>query len=107
LSGKNGCCSPALTPLYHYRIERQGSITQSYPIANLVDYWLAHKSRYDYFVGDSRFNTDKDLMEKLLFLCAAAVARTWRLCFASTRQERKQYALYLEEMSSFCAQEFS
>ena len=93
-------------PLYHYRKERQESITKSYSMANLVDYWLAHKSRYDYFDGDSRFNTDKDLMERLRFFCAVAVARTWRLCFANTRRERKQYTLYLKEMSDFCTQEF-
>ena len=36
-------------PLYHYRI-REGSISRTYSIDNLIDFWVAHKSRYDFFL---------------------------------------------------------
>ena len=74
-------------------------------MANLTDLWLAHKSRYDFFLNDSRFNTDKDLMEKLRYFCAFAAARTWCWYYANAKQERNNYALYLEEMHVFCTQE--
>ncbi len=93
-------------PLYHYRKGRNDSITQTRTMDNLVDYWIAHKSRYDYFLQDSRFNTDKAFMDDLLISCAYAIARTWRWCYANTEQEFKEYAGYLKEMQDFCHQNF-
>lgn len=94
-------------PLYHYRRERNHAISQTYSMANLIDFWLAHKSRYDYFLQDDRFNTDYIIMEKLKEHCAAAIARTWRWCYSNTAREREQYASFFEEMQDFAASHFS
>ena len=93
-------------PLYHYRKERKGSITQTRSMDNLIDCWLAHKSRYDYFLTDSRFNTDKVFMDKLLYFCAFAMARAWRWCYLNSEQERDKYTSAMKEMQDFCIQNF-
>lgn len=93
-------------PLYHYRKEREGSITQTRSMDNLIDCWRAHKARYDFFAQDSRFNTDKVFMDKLLYFCAFSIARAWRWCYSNTEQEREQYASFFEEMRLFCKQKF-
>lgn len=91
-------------PLYHYRKNRQESIIQSDLIDNLIDYWLANKSRYDYFLGDSCFNTDKDFMNRLIYLCVLAAALNWRLYYSRTVHEQEKYALNMEEIRAFCVQ---
>ena len=88
-------------PLYHYRVNRKDSINDTYSMDNLTDYWLAHKARYDYFAQDARFNTDAQIMNKLKQYCAVAIARTWRWCFASSSQEREEYASFFKEMQEF------
>ena len=88
-------------PLYHYRRERNHAITQTYSMANLIDFWLAHKSRYDYFLQDDRFNTDNIIMEKLQDHCVVAIARTWRWCYETKARERQRYASFFEEMQVF------
>ena len=92
------------TAFYHYRVKRQDSITKTTTMKNLTDMWVAHKSRYDYFLKDVRFNTDKEFMDKLLFCCATAIARTWRCCYANTEEELRKYAICLQEMQSFSIQ---
>ncbi len=86
--------------LYHYRI-RKGSICNTHSVANCIDLWLAHKSRFDYFCDDCRFNTDNEIMEKLLFYCAFAIKSTWLWYFASTKEEREKYSLQMGEMRDF------
>ncbi len=93
-------------PLYHYRVSRKDSINDTYSMDNLTDYWLAHKSRYDFFAQDARFNTDAQIMDKLKQYCAVAIARTWRWCFASSAQEREEYASFFKEMQEFAAVHF-
>lgn len=93
-------------PLYHYRKDRKYSITNNHSMSNLIDYWLAHKSRYDFFLRDERFNTDMVLMDKLQKYCAVAIARTWRWCFYNSTQERKQYASFFKEMQEFASSHF-
>ena len=93
-------------PLYHYRQLRRGSIVQSHSMANLIDYWLAHKSRYDYFLSDNRFNTDNVFMNRLRFFCAEAIARTYWFCYNNTKQERDKYFQIIMQMHVFCGQNF-
>lgn len=88
-------------PLYHYRMNRIGSITQVRSLDNLIDYWLAHKLRYDYFLADSRFNTDNKILDRLRFKCAVAVAKTWRWCYGNSEQKIEKYSSFLEEMKNF------
>ena len=90
-------------PFYHYRQGRNDSITETHTMSNLIDYWLAHKSRYDYLVQDARFNTDENTMYKLEQNCAVAIARTWRWCYANTAQEREECAFHFVEMQGFSA----
>ena len=94
-------------PFYHYRKQRNGSITESHSVSNLVDFWLAQKSRYDFFLKDERFNSDKELLEQLKRYCAVAIARTWRWCYESSAQERQQYASFFKEMQMFSTNRFS
>lgn len=91
-------------PLYHYRTKRVDSITETHTLTNLIDYWLAHESLYEFFFNDDRFNTDVEFMNKLLQYCANAVARTWRWCYASSNQERMKYETSLQEMQGFVVQ---
>lgn len=93
-------------PFYHYRQERKDAITNSHTMDNLIDFWLAHKARYDYFSGDSRFNTDQEIMDKLNYYCAKAIGRTWGWYYACADQEKEQYASELKEMRDFCMQHF-
>lgn len=93
-------------PLYHYRQKRKGSITETRSMDNLIDYWRAFKLRYYYFMGDSRFNTDKELIDKLYYDCANAIGRTWGWYFACTKQEKKKYASEIKEMHDFCIRYF-
>ncbi len=93
-------------PLYHYRKGRKDSITETHTMANLYDYWLAHKSRYDYFLQDDRFSTEKVIVDKLKYFCASAISRTWRWCYDNSEQERQQYASFFKEMQEFAASHF-
>ena len=103
---KATCLVTVSKPLYHYRKGRQDSITQSRSMANLIDYWLAHKSRYEYFLADNRFNTDKEFVDKLRYFCAKAMARAFRWYYGNTEQEKENYASYMKEMHDFCIQNF-
>lgn len=94
-------------PLYHYRSNRLGSINQSRSMDNLIDYWLAHKSRYDNSLADRCFNEDKEIIDKLRFWCALAIARTWRWCYANTQKEIKEYSSFLVEMQHFAKNNLS
>lgn len=93
-------------PLYHYRKNRKDSIVQNYSMKFLIDLWLAHKSRYDFFLSNSLFSSDKELMEKMLYWCAIAIARTWRYCYASSTSERGKYEPFMKEMRDFALQHF-
>lgn len=93
-------------PFYHYRKERKDAITNTHTMRNLVDYWLANKSRYDCFSADCRFNTDKEMMHKLQRCCANAIGRTWGWYYVCTDQEKEQFAAELKEMHDFCMQYF-
>lgn len=93
-------------PLYHYRLRRKDAITETHTMANLYDYWLAHKSRYDYFLQDGRFNTDKKVINRLQYNCASAIAHMWRWCYENSAQEREQYASSFKEMQEFASSHF-
>lgn len=100
------CAVSISKPLYHHRMKREGAITQTFSMDNLIDFWLAHKSRYDFYLCDNRFNTDKELTDKLLYWCAIAISRTWRWCYTNSDQERKNYSIYFKEMNDFSVQHF-
>lgn len=99
-------CIYVSKPFYHYIKRRKNSITETFSMDNLIDFWQAHKTRYDFFLHDERFNTDEELMNKLRYWCAIAIARTWRCCFANTAQERKEYASFFEELQEFTCSHF-
>lgn len=93
-------------PLYHYRMTRKSSIIQNHSMANLMDFWSAHKLRYEFFRLDSRFNTDNDIMDQLLYNCAYAIGRTWGWYNVYSEEEKHQYALQLKDMYEFAIQHF-
>lgn len=92
-------------PLYHYWV-REGSISQTHSIQNLVDFWIAYKERYEFFKGDNRFNFDNELLKDLLYLCAYAIARTWRWYYAVADSDRKKFVIHMDEMRNFALQHF-
>lgn len=73
---------------YHYRL-RNGSIIHTHSIDNLIDLWIAYKSRYDYLLSDCRFNKDVEIIEKSLDSCAYVIARNWLWYYASPKEERE------------------
>lgn len=93
-------------PFYHYRLRRKDAITETHTMANLYDYWLAHKSRYVFFLQDERFNTDEEIMNRLQCNCANAIAYNWRWCYGNSAQEREQYASSFKEMQEFASCHF-
>lgn len=92
--------------LYHHRQNRDDSIGHTHSMDNLIDYWRAHKLRYDYFLNDNRFNTDEEITAKLEYNCAIAISRTLRWSYANSAQERKKYASFFEEMQKFTVSHF-
>ena len=58
--------------LYHY-VQRKSGLSQSHDINNLIDFWLAHKHRYEDLVNIVDNNTRRELYK----YCASAIARTW------------------------------
>lgn len=57
---------------YHYRF-REGSITQTHNLSNVIDCWRAHKQRYDYCSP----LVDSETYKCLLKSCAVAIAHAW------------------------------
>ena len=57
---------------YHYR-NREGSISSSHSLCNLIDFWTANVERYDY----CKNLVDEDANNRLLQSCAYAIARAW------------------------------
>lgn len=57
---------------YHW-MQRKSSISQSHDQQNLIDYWIAHKKRYE----DLKEIVSKETVAILLQFCAYAIARTW------------------------------
>jgi len=86
--------------LYHYMYRDEG-ISHSHNIANLVDYWLAHKERYECFSNNTCFNKNEMFINQLLQNCAVAMARTIRWLYAVPVKEREPYITQLEEMHNF------
>ena len=91
-------------PLYHYRKGRKKAITSIHSMNNLRDYWLAHKARYDYFEANNQYKNDKELMNKQLYFCADAIARTWRWHYALTDKEKIIINSCIKEMQYFSMQ---
>lgn len=91
-------------PFYHYLQQRKGSITATFSADNLRDYWLAHRTRYEYFMSKKQFNNDKTLINKLLFYCASAISRTIRHYYPLTEEEKNNLQPFIEEMRMFAAQ---
>lgn len=53
---------------YHW-IQRKSSISQNHERQNLVDYWLAHKQRYE----DLKDSLKEEIVNRLLEECAIAI----------------------------------
>lgn len=90
---------------YHYRL-RNGSIIHTHSIDNLIDLWIAYKSRYVFLLSDCRFNKDVEIIEKSLDSCAYVIARNWLWYYASPKEEREKYSLQMKEMRDFSKQHF-
>ena len=93
-------------PLYYYNQKRKDAITHHHSLSNMVDYWLAHKSRFDYLLNDERFNIDVDIRDKLYYYCAMSIGRTWRWYYACSALEKQLFFNFTNEMHDFSVQNF-
>ena len=73
----------------------------------ISDYWIAYKSRYDFFLTDNRFNMDNKIVDKLRYKCAVSISRTWRGCYAYTKQEIEKNTFFFKEMQDFARNNLS
>ncbi len=87
-------------PLYHY-VQREGSISNSHNMNNLIDLWSAYRERYEYVSNDKRFNFNEIYISNELRHCAEAIDRTTRWLYAIPPQERKPYLSDIKEMKVF------
>lgn len=76
---------------YHWT-QRISSISQNHDQQNLIDYWLAHKQRYE----ELKDSVSEETKAVLLQFCAYAIARTWVWNLKS-----KCPFEYIDEMSVF------
>ena len=86
--------------LYHY-VKREDSITNSHSMANLADFWIANRERFEFFSKDNQFNTEELYMNRLLRDCAVAIARMMRWLYAIPAQDREPCTLQIKEMRDF------
>ena len=77
---------------YYHWIQRKSSISQNHDRQNLVDYWSAHKHRYE----DLKGLVNQETVAILMRFCAYAIARTWVWTLKSRCSSED-----LSEMSSF------
>lgn len=84
--------------LYHYR-QRNGSIIYSHTMPNMMDDWLAHKERYQYYKNTDKYKEDREVINQLLYYCAESISKTWKDAYGTG--EWKQYSVQLKEMSEF------
>lgn len=83
--------------LYHY-VQRETAISHSHDIRNLTDYWSVHRERYETL----RKLVGEESTEKLLQMCAAAIARTWAWYFKSEKAPQQ-----IKEMQTFAREHYS
>ena len=100
------CVVSTSIPLYHYCQFREGSITRTVTIENLLDNFWAYKEKYEYFKQHSPYNTDKMLLERLLNKCANSVVKIWIKCAFLSKSERQQYGLQVKEINLFARYHF-
>lgn len=92
-----GATVTGIPETYYHWIQRESSISQSHDRQNLVDYWSAHKKRYE----DLKDYVSQETVAILLRFCAYAIARTWVWNLKSGCSEEN-----LTEMSSFAQNHF-
>lgn len=85
--------------LYRYR-QRKGSIAQTYPMQNLIDYWDAIHQRCEALKIRC---ADGEVLE-LEKQCASAIARTWRWFNGVSKSQRNYH--FLDELNSFTIQNY-
>lgn len=81
---------------YHWEVNPE-SITQSDTMKNMMDFWNACKSRYDYL---SEYN-DEETRPHNLKSCAKAISTIWRRTYSIPKDERKKYSQEFHEITQF------
>ncbi len=81
---------------YHY-LQRDSSISQNHSSKSLVDYWSAHRERYE----DLKDMVGREARDELLKYCAYSVARTWAWCIHNGDNTE-----YTDEMTAFVRKMF-
>ena len=86
---------------YHY-VFREGSITNSYTIRNLVDLWQAQIERYHYCISMRLYKC----IPTILRLCAKAVIKIWVNYCAFSSKECESNQEVIKEMNHFVKQHY-
>ena len=81
---------------YHYCV-RDGSITKKWDLKNLIDYYLAHRERFDYLEK----TVDSTVRTELLRQCALAIGKTWAEYSNYSHKEWSVYPNIVNEMNDF------
>lgn len=89
--------------LYRYR-QRRGSITRSFSMTNLIDYWNANHERCNFLRSEYENRKDTVFEYELEKQCAYAIARTWRWFYGVPRKERNY--VYLSELNSYASKNY-
>lgn len=84
---------------YHY-IQREKSLSKTYNMKNLVDYWSSCLERYEYL----NERQDCDIDHYSLQSCAMAIARTWAYYYKCSEEERESLRQVIYDMLSFSRQ---
>lgn len=95
---------------YHYNIYR-GSSCRSYVPKDLTYEWFAHHRRYSHFKDVTSKHVSEDKKKAILGLelqkVAIAISRYWAWEITFSKDEKQEYACYIEEMCSFSKEHIS
>ena len=81
---------------YHY-FQREGSLSKTHEMDNLVCYWLSHRERYEELYD----RVDEVSQKKLLRNCASAAGRVWAYYCDCNKEEQIKYHNFVIDMNVF------
>lgn len=87
---------------YHYR-QREGSLSKTHNMDNLVGCWLSHKERYEYLWD----KVDDDGKYCLLRSCTRPIGRTWAYFCDCAQNERDSKEEIIHEMHIFTERHYA
>ena len=87
---------------YHY-LQRKDSLAKTRDLKNLMGFWRSHNERY-IFLKDQ---VDEETNQRLLKLCASAIARAWAYYYECTKEDKCDYDKDIQTMNAFTRNQFA